>query len=114
MPIASSVTASADRPAGRRPPVSPPAKRIIRIYDLGFHGRPCSETDKLFSALLLSPDYQKKMTTTELHWLLGRDIARIEDALGIKSPSLIATACRHGVPIFVGAVQDGSIFFPTS
>ena len=84
--------------------------RIIRIYDLGFHEETLLETDKLFSALLLSPDYQKKMTTTELHWLLGRDIARIEDALGIKSPSLIATAYRHGVPIFVGAVQDGSIF----
>lgn len=84
--------------------------RIIRIYDLGFREETLLETDKLFSALLLSPDYQRKMTTTELHWLLGRDIARIEDALGIKSPSLIATAYRFGVPIFVGAVQDGSIF----
>ena len=84
--------------------------RIIRIYDLGFREETLLETDKLFSALLLSPDYQRKMTTTELHWLLGRDIAAIEDALGIKSPSLIATAYRYGVPIFVGAVQDGSIF----
>jgi deoxyhypusine synthase len=84
--------------------------RIIRIYDLGFREETLLETDKLFSALLLSPEYQRKMTTTELHWLLGRDIAQIEDALGIKSPSLIATAYRFGVPIFVGAVQDGSIF----
>src|SRR4029079_13367386 len=84
--------------------------RIIRIYDLGFHEETLLETDKLFSALLLAPDYQRKMTTTELHWLLGRDIARIEDALGIKSPSLLSTCWRYGVPIFVGAVQDGSIF----
>jgi deoxyhypusine synthase len=28
----------------------------------------------------------------------------------VKSPSLLATAYRYGVPIFVGAVQDGSIF----
>ena len=28
----------------------------------------------------------------------------------MKSPSLLATAYRYGVPIFVGAVQDGSIF----
>jgi deoxyhypusine synthase len=84
--------------------------RIIRIYDLGFREETLLETDKLFSALLLHRDYQKKMTTTELHWLLGRDIARIEDALEIKSPSLIATCYRLGVPIFVGAVQDGSIF----
>ena len=84
--------------------------RIIRIYDLGFHEDVLLETDKLFSQLMLGPDYQKKMTTTELHWLLGRDIARIEEALGVKSPSLISTAWRAGVPIFVGAVQDGSIF----
>jgi deoxyhypusine synthase len=84
--------------------------RIIRIYDLGFREETLLETDKLFSALMLHRDYQKKMTTTELHWLLGRDIARIEDALEIKSPSLIATCYRLGVPIFVGAVQDGSIF----
>lgn len=84
--------------------------RIIRIYDLGFWEETLLETDKLFSALLLKPAYQKKMTTTELHYLLGRDIAKIEAALGVQSPSLLSTCWRYGVPIFVGAVQDGSIF----
>ena len=84
--------------------------RIIRIYDLGFWEETLLQTDKLFSALLLKPDYQKKMTTTELHWLLGRDIAKIEKALGIDSPSLLSTCWRYGIPIFSGAVQDGSIF----
>src|SRR6476659_554672 len=50
------------------------------------------------------------MTTTALHFMLGRDIAEIEAALGIQSPSLLSTCWRYGVPIFVGAVQDGSIF----
>lgn len=84
--------------------------RIIRIYDLGFWEETLLETDKLFSALLLKPAYQKKMTTTELHYMLGGDIAQIEEALGIQSPSLLSTCWRYGVPIFVGAVQDGSIF----
>src|SRR5579864_4376640 len=84
--------------------------RIIRIYDLGFWEETLLETDKLFSAILRGPEFQKKMTTTELHYLLGRRIAEIEDALGVKHPSLLATAYRFGVPIFVGAVQDGSIF----
>ena len=84
--------------------------RIIRIYDLGFREETLLETDKLFSALLLKPAYQKKMTTTELHFMLGRDIAKIEAALGIQSPSLLSTCWRYGIPIFVGAVQDGSIF----
>lgn len=84
--------------------------RIIRIYDLGFWEETLLETDKLFSALLMKPEYQKKMTTTELHYMLGHDIAQIEAALGIQSPSLLSTCWRYGVPIFVGAVQDGSIF----
>lgn len=84
--------------------------RIIRIYDLGFWEETLLQTDKLFSALLLKPEYQKKMTTTELHYMLGRDVAEIEAALGIQSPSLLSTCWRFGVPIFVGAVQDGSIF----
>ncbi|WP_394844141.1 deoxyhypusine synthase family protein [Pendulispora brunnea] len=84
--------------------------RIIRIYDLGFWEETLLETDKLFSAILQKPEFQKKMTTPELHYLLGKNIARIEDALGVTSPSLLSTAYRYGVPIFVGAVQDGSIF----
>ncbi len=84
--------------------------RIIRIYDLGFWEETLLETDKLFSAILRLPDFQKRMTTPELHHLLGKHVAGIEEALGIESPSLLATAYRYGVPIFVGAVQDGSIF----
>jgi deoxyhypusine synthase len=84
--------------------------RIIRIYDLGFWEETLLETDKLFSAILRLPDFQRTMTTPELHYLLGKHLAGIEDALGIDSPSLLSTAYRHGVPIFVGAVQDGSIF----
>jgi deoxyhypusine synthase len=84
--------------------------RIIRIYDLGFDEEVLLETDKLFSALLQKPDFQRKMTTVELHWLLGRELHAIEKALGVKDPSLLSTAYRMGVPIFVGAVQDGSIF----
>ncbi len=84
--------------------------RIIRIYDLGFWEETLLETDKLFSAILRKPEFQKKMTTPELHYLIGKSVAEIEDALGVTSPSLLATAYRYGVPIFVGAVQDGSIF----
>jgi len=83
---------------------------VIRIYDLGFWEETLLETDKLFSAILRRREFQRRMTTTELHYLLGKHLARIEEALGVKSPSLLATSYRYGVPIFVGAVQDGSIF----
>jgi len=84
--------------------------RIIRIYDLGFDEKALLDTDRLFSALLRLPEFQKRMTTPELHHLLGRRMAEIEELLGVREPSLLSTAYRLRVPIFVGAVQDGSIF----
>ena len=84
--------------------------RIIRIYDLGFWEETLLQTDQLFSAILQKPEFQKKMTTVELHYLLGKNIFEIEKALGVKAPSLLSTCYKFGVPIFVGAVQDGSIF----
>jgi len=77
--------------------------RVIRIYDLGFWEEALLDTDKLFSALMQGHDYQRKMTTPEFHALLGRDI-------GVKQPSLLSVCFKTSVPIFVGAVQDGSIF----
>jgi deoxyhypusine synthase len=84
--------------------------RIIRIYDLGFWEETLLETDRLFSAILRGAEFQRKMTTPELHYLLGKRMADVESALGVQEPSLLSTAYERGVPIFVGAVQDGSIF----
>src|SRR5438477_12150507 len=64
--------------------------RIIRIYDLGFWEEALLDTDKLFSALMQGPDYQRKMTTPEFHALLGRDIDSMERALKVKQPSLLS------------------------
>jgi deoxyhypusine synthase len=84
--------------------------RIIRIYDLGMSEDTLLETDRLFSAILQKKDFQRRMTTPELHYLLGKEIYQIERALGVEQPSLLSTAYKYGVPIFVGAIQDGSIF----
>jgi deoxyhypusine synthase len=84
--------------------------RIIRIYDLGFWEEALLDTDRLFSAIMRGPEFQKRMTTPELHWLLGKAVYGVEKSLGVKRPSLLSTCYRHGVPVFVGAVQDGSIF----
>ncbi len=84
--------------------------RIIRIYDLGFDEEVLLDTDRLFSAIIQQPEFQRKMTTPEFHYLLGKHLHDIEKKLGVDQPSLLSTCYRHAVPIFVGAVQDGSIF----
>jgi hypothetical protein len=84
--------------------------RIIRIYDLGFWEEALLDTDRLFSAIIQGKEFQRRMTTPEFHFLLGKAVASIERKLGVTQPSLLATAWRYAVPIWVGAVQDGSIF----
>ncbi|GDX82842.1 deoxyhypusine synthase [Deltaproteobacteria bacterium] len=84
--------------------------RIIRIYDIGFAEDVLLKTDQLFGWLINAEEFQKPMTTAELHNRLGRRLYEIEDALGVDQHSLLATAWKYGVPIFVGAPQDGSIF----
>src|SRR3954464_10290544 len=79
--------------------------RIIRIYDLGFWEEALLDTDRLFSALMQGKDYQRSMTTPEFHALLGRDIGKMEKALGVEQPSLLSTCYKYGVPIFVGAAN---------
>ncbi len=84
--------------------------RIIRIYDLGFTEDVLLDTDALFARFLMEPDMQRPMTTVELHWELGRRLAALEAELGVDEPCLLSACYQAGVPIFVGAPQDGSIF----
>ncbi len=84
--------------------------RTIRIYDLGFPEETLLDTDNFFLKLLKRPEFQRPMTTPELHYELGRHVAALEDRSGNASPTLLGACFRHDVPIFVGAVQDGSIF----
>jgi deoxyhypusine synthase len=84
--------------------------RIIRIYDLGFDEDVLLDTDRFFCELLQTKPFQRAMTTPELHFEIGRVVAQIEDERKLPRPSLLATCFRHGVPVFVGAPQDGSIY----
>ncbi|APS00796.1 deoxyhypusine synthase family protein [Pajaroellobacter abortibovis] len=50
------------------------------------------------------------MTKFEFYQLLDERIAELEEALSVPFPSLLSTAYRHKIQIFVGVAQDGSIF----
>lgn len=84
--------------------------RIIRIYDLGFSEETLLDTDRLFARWLMEPEFQRPMTTAEMHHLLGKRLFELEQAIGVDQPCLLSACYQAGVPIFVGAPQDGSIF----
>jgi deoxyhypusine synthase len=67
------------------------------------------DQDKFLSAVLMRPEFQKKMTGTELRYRLGEYYAAQENANGVE-PGLLSTCWRLGIPVFVGAPADGSVF----
>src|SRR5260370_821677 len=81
----------------------------------------CETLDELFrhclpafagaflTAVLARPEFQRKMTGTELRYLLGEVYAEQERHNRV-APGLLATCHRLAIPIFVGAPGDGSVF----
>jgi len=82
---------------------------VIRVTDMGFAEEVLLDQDKFLTAVLSRPDFQKKMTGTELRYKLGAFYAEQERRNGV-APGLLSTCHKLGVPIFVGAPSDGSVF----
>jgi len=82
---------------------------VIRVTDMGFDEAVLLDQDKFLTAVLLRPEFQKKMTGTELRYRLGAYYAQQEHRNRV-TPGLLSTCNRLGIPIFVGAPADGSVF----
>lgn len=81
---------------------------VIRVTDTGFNKKVLFQQDKMISAILQSPEFQKKMTTTERNYLLGKYYAAQEEKFRVR-PGLLSTCYRHSLPVFVGAAADGGV-----
>jgi deoxyhypusine synthase len=82
---------------------------VVRIYDIVFDYSVLLETDKFYRQVLRSPEFQRPMSTPELHYRIGRYVAAVEEKLSLQGTSLLAAAYRHAVPIFTSSPGDSSI-----
>ena len=82
---------------------------VVRIYDIFFDYDILISTDDFFRQLLAAPEFQKKMSTSEMHFLIGKYLAERERALGTEKKSVLATAYKFGVPIYTSSPGDSSI-----
>jgi len=85
------------------------AENIIRVTDMAFHDDLLIDQDRFLTAVLSRPEFQKKMTGTEMRYLLGKYYAAQEKKNGAM-PGLLATCHRLAIPVLVGAPGDGSVF----
>ena len=81
---------------------------VIRVTDMGFDESVLLDQDRFLTAVLQRPEFQTKMTGTELRYRLGAFYAEQELRSGVQ-PGL-SHLHPHRIPIFVGAPADGSVF----
>lgn len=81
----------------------------IRVTDMAFAEQVLLDQDTYISAILRRPEFQKKMTGTEMRFLLGRYYGQQEKRVGV-TPGLLAICHDLGIPVLVGAPADGSVF----
>lgn len=81
----------------------------IRVTDMAFDEGVLLDQDRFSTAVLLRPEFQKKMTGTELRYRLGELYAAQERKNGVGD-GLLTVCHRMAIPILVGAPGDGSLF----
>jgi deoxyhypusine synthase len=84
-------------------------EKVIRIYDIVFDYDVLLSTDRFFREILSAPEFNKPMSTAEMHYLCGKYLSEREKSLGLKSSTLLATAYRCGVPVYTSSPGDSSI-----
>ncbi len=81
----------------------------IRIYDIVFDYDVLLGTDAFIREIIKAEPFQKRMGTAEFHYLLGKYVYELEQQLGVKNSSLLATAYTCGVPVYTSSPGDSSI-----
>ncbi len=84
-------------------------ERTIRVTDMAFDEDVLLDQDRFLTAVLQRPEFQHRMTGTELRYKLGAYFAEQERANNVPA-GLLSSCTRLAIPIFVGAPGDGSVF----
>jgi deoxyhypusine synthase len=82
---------------------------VVRIYDIVFDYEVLLETDLFYRRLLRLPEFDRPMSTPELHYRIGRWVDEVERKLDLAGSSLLAAAYRQAVPVFTSSPGDSSI-----
>jgi deoxyhypusine synthase len=84
-------------------------ERTIRVTDMAFDEDVLLDQDRFVTAVLMRPEFQRRMTGTELRYRLGAFYAEQERVNRVEE-GLLAVCHRLALPVFVGAPGDGSVF----
>src|SRR3982750_1762648 len=78
-------------------------EKIIRIYDIVFDQSVLLDSDAFCRQVMVAPEFQRKMGTPEMHYLLGKYVREAEDRLGSNHRSVLSAAYANAVPVFTSS-----------
>jgi len=82
---------------------------VIRIYDITLDLDTLLESDRFVYTAIDRPEFQRRMSTSELHYKLGALVDRIEKKKNRRNTTLLAAAYRAQVPIYTSSPGDSTI-----
>jgi deoxyhypusine synthase len=82
---------------------------IIRVYDVLFPADVLFKTDEWVYRVLMSPEFAKTLSGSELHHKLGKYALETAKKAGVSKPSLLAVCHDHDVPVWVASPGDSTI-----
>jgi deoxyhypusine synthase len=84
-------------------------QKIIRIYDILFDQEVLLKSDAFLRKVMVAPEFQHKMGTSEMHYLLGKYVRAAEDELGGQHRSILSAAYACGVPVYTSSPGDSTL-----
>jgi deoxyhypusine synthase len=82
---------------------------IIRVYDVLFPADVLYKTDEWVYRVMMAPEFQRRLSGSELHHLIGRYALATARKLKVKKPSLLAVCHELDVPVWVASPGDSTI-----
>jgi deoxyhypusine synthase len=82
---------------------------IIRVYDVLFEADVLYKTDEWVYRVMMAPEFGKRMSGSELHYLIGKYALATAKETGVDRPSLLGACHDLEVPIWVASPGDSTI-----
>ncbi|MSP13114.1 MAG: deoxyhypusine synthase [Chloroflexi bacterium] len=84
-------------------------QKIIRIYDIVFDQEVLLKSDAYLRQVIQGPEFQRPMSTAELHYLIGKYTLERERLLNTGYKSVLSACHEAGVPVYTSSQGDSTI-----
>jgi len=82
---------------------------IIRVYDVLFPADVLYKTDEWLYRVMMAPEFGRRLSGSELHYLIGKYALETARKVGVDKPSILAVSHELDLPVWVASPGDSTI-----